>query len=74
MHNAVNQGVVRSSKNEVFRDVLLHLVGINFRICGISIDPDHPGDVFYISYVLFERSPEAVISRGVAARALVAIM
>ena len=26
---------------EIFRDALLDLVGINFRICGISIDPGH---------------------------------
>ena len=38
---------------------LLDFVGINFRICGISIDPGHPGDVFDVGYVLFERSPEA---------------
>ena len=31
---------------EVFRDDLLDLIGTNFRICGISINPGHPGDVF----------------------------
>ena len=45
-------------------DVLLDLVGINFRICGISIDPGHPRDVFDVGYVQFERSPEAAISDG----------
>ena len=45
------------------RDVLLDLVGINCCICGISIDPDHPSDVFDVGYVPFERSPEAAISR-----------
>ena len=43
----------------VFLDVLLDLVGIHFRICGISIDPGHPGDVIDVGYVPFERSPEA---------------
>ena len=28
-------------EKEVFRDALLDLVGINLRICGISIDPGH---------------------------------
>ena len=46
MRNAVNHGDVRQQEKEVFRDVLLHFVGINFRICGISIDSGHPGDVF----------------------------
>ena len=34
-----------------FLNVMLDLGGINFRICGISIDPDHPGDVFDVGYV-----------------------
>ena len=59
---------------EVFRDVLLDLVGIHFRICRILIDPGHPGDVFDVGYVPFERSSEATISRGAAAGALVAIV
>ena len=58
---------------EVFRDVLIDLVGINFGICRISLDPSHPGDVFDVGNMSFERSTEASISRG-AARALVAIM
>ena len=61
-------------QKEVFRDVLLDLVGINFRICGISIDPGYPCDVFDVGYVPFERSPEAAISGGAAAGALVAIV
>ena len=47
---------------------MLDFVGINFRICGISIDPGHPGNVFDVGYVPFERSPEA------AAGALVTIV
>ena len=43
---------------KVFRDVLLDFVGINFHKCEISIDPGHPGDVFDVGYVPFERSPE----------------
>ena len=42
-----------------FRNILLDLVCINFRICGISIDPVHLCDVIDVGYVLFERSPEA---------------
>ena len=46
-----------------FREVLLDLVGINFRNCGMSIDPGHrqatAGDVFDIGNVPFERSPSA---------------
>ena len=53
---------------------MLDFVGINFRICGISIDPGHPGDVFDVGYVPFERSPEAARSRGAAAGASVAIV
>ena len=52
----------------------VYLIGINFRICGISIDPGHPGDVFDVGYVPFERSPEVTISRGAAAGASVAIV
>ena len=74
VRNAVNLGVVHSSKNKFFWDVLLDLVGINFRICGISIVPGHRGDVFDVGNVLLERSPEAAISREVAAGALVAIV
>ena len=44
---------------EVFRDVLLDFVGINFRVCRISIDPGHPSHVFDVGYVPFEPSPEA---------------
>ena len=64
-------------QNEVFRDALLDLVGINLRICGISIDPDHRRRCFvffYVGNVPFERSPEAAISRGAAAGASVAIV
>ena len=57
-----------------FRDVLLDLIGINFRICGISINPGHPDDIFDIGYVSFERSSEAAICRGAAGGASVAIM
>ena len=74
VRNAVNRGVVRTSKKKVFRDVLLDLVGINFRICGISIDPCHPSDVFDVGYVSLERYPEAAINRGAAAGASVAIV
>ena len=59
---------------KVFRDILLDLVGVHFCICGISIDPGHPGDVFDVGYMPFERSPEAAISRGAAAGALVVIV
>ena len=58
----------------MFRDILLDLVGINFRICRISIDPGHPDDVFDVGYMTFELFPEATISRGVAAGALVMIV
>ena len=58
-----------------FLDVLLDLVGINFRICGISIDSGHPGNVFDVGNVSFERSPEAAISISCdRAGALVAIV
>ena len=50
---------------KVFRDVLLDFVGINFRICRISIDPGHPGDVFDVGYVPFERYPAAVARASV---------
>ena len=70
---AVNRGIVRSSKKKFF-EVLLDLVGINFRICGISIDPGHLGDVFDVGYVPFERCPEAAISHEAAAGASVAIV
>ena len=61
-------------QKEVFRDDSLDLIGINFRICGISIDPGHSGDVFDVGYMPFERSPEAAISRGATAGASVAIV
>ena len=48
------------AEKEVFRDVLLDFIGMNFRISGISIDPGHSGDVFEVGYVPFERSSEAV--------------
>ena len=57
-----------------FRDVLLDIVGINFRICGISIDPGHPGDVVDVGNVPFERSLEAAISRRAAGGVSVAIV
>ena len=47
---------------------MLDLVGLHFRICGILIDPGHPGDVFDVGYMPFERSLEAAISRGAAAK------
>ena len=53
---------------------MLDLVGIHFRICGISIVPGHPDDVFDVGYVPFERSPEAAISGEAAAGELVAIV
>ena len=65
MRNAVNRSINHSSKKKFF-EMLLDLVGINFRICGISIDPGHPGDVFDVGNVPFERSPEAAISCGAA--------
>ena len=53
---------------------MLDLVGINFRICGISIDPGHPGDVVDVGNVPFKQSPEAAIRRGAAGGASVAIV
>ena len=53
---------------------MLDLIGINFRICGISIDPGHSGEVFDVSYMPFERSLKAAISHEAAAGALVAII
>ena len=44
-----------------------------FSYLRILIDPGHPGDVFDIDYVPFERFMEAAISRGAAAGALVTI-
>ena len=41
-------------QKDVFRDVLLDLVGIHFRICGNLIDPGHPGNVFDVGNVPFE--------------------
>ena len=73
MRNAANRGGVRSSKKNFF-ETSFYLVGINFRICGISINSVHPGDVFDVGYVPFERSPEAAISREAAGGALVAIV
>ena len=61
-------------QKEVFRDALLDLIGINFRIYGILIDHGHPGDVFDVGYAPFERSPEAAISHGAAGGASVAIV
>ena len=52
VRNAVNRGGVRSRKKK-FRVVLLDFVGINFHICGILVDPGHPGDVFDVGYVPF---------------------
>ena len=63
-----------AAKKEVFRDILLDLIGINFRICRIFIDPSHLGDVFDVGYVPFKRSPKAAISRRAATGAFVAIM
>ena len=74
VYNAVNRGVLRCSKNKFFGDVLLDLVGINFRICGISIDPGHHRRYFYVGNVPFERSPKAAIGRGATAGALVEIV
>ena len=68
MRNAVIGSGVRSSKKKVFRDILLGLVGINFRICGILTHPGHPSDVFDVGYVPLERS------LGAVAKVLVAIM
>ena len=69
MHNAIVIAATYTA-NDVFREALLDLVGINFRNCGTSIDPGHrrvaAGDVFDVGNVLFERSPSATISRGAA--------
>ena len=52
----------------VFREVLLDLVGINFRNCGTSIGPDlrqaAAGDDFDVGNVPFEWSLSAAVSRG----------
>ena len=53
---------------------MLDLIGIHFRICGISIGSGHPGDVFDVRYVPFERSPEAAISREATGGASVTIV
>ena len=53
---------------------MLDLIGINFRNCGISIDPGIADDVFDVGNVPFERSPEAAVSHGAATGALVAIL
>ena len=74
MSNVVNRDDVRSRKKNFVGDVLLDFVGINFRICGISIDAGHPGDVFDVGYMPFERSPEAARSHGAAAGASGAIV
>ena len=62
----------------VFREVLLDLVGIHFHNCGTPIDPDHrraaAGDALDVGNVTFERSPSATDSRGAAAGALVTIL
>ena len=58
----------------IFSRRLLDFVGIIFYICIISVDPGHPGDVFDVGYVTFERSPEGARSRGAAAGALVAMV
>ena len=69
MRNAVNRGVVHSSKKDAFRDALLDLVFADFRLILFIA-----GDVFDVGNVLFERSPKAAISRGAAAGASVAIV
>ena len=60
-----NSGVITAKR--CFREVLLDLVGINFRNCGTSIDPGHrwvdAGYIFDVNNVPFERSPEAAVSR-----------
>ena len=52
-----NGGVL--AEKYVCREVLLDLVGINFRNYGISIDPVIAGDVSDVGYVPFEQPPEA---------------
>ena len=55
----VRNGIIMSvslQQKDVFREVLLDLVGINFGNCGISIDSDHAGDVFDVGFVLFEQN------------------
>ena len=59
---------------EVFRDVLLDLVGIIFVFAEFRSILIIPGDLFDVGYVPFEPSPEAGISREAAAGALVAIL
>ena len=48
-------------QKDVVREVLLDLVGINFRNCRTTIDPGHhradTGDVFDVGNVPFEQSP-----------------
>ena len=55
-------------QKDVFREVLLDLVGISFDICDISINPQGylviASDVLDVGNMPFERSPEAAISCG----------
>ena len=53
---------------------MLDLVGINLRILEFRSILVIADDVFDVSNVPFERSPEAAISRGAAAGASVAIV
>ena len=60
---ACNDNIMVASEQQknVFREVLLDLVGINFGNCVILIDPYGylviTSDVFDVGYVPFERSP-----------------
>ena len=73
--NAIIIAATQQQK-DLFREVLLDLVGIIFRNCGTSIDPGlrRAGDVFDVGNVPFEQYPSATVSRSVAAGALVAIL
>ena len=74
LRNAVNRAIVRSSKKEVFWDILLDLVCINFRICGISINPGHPSDVLTLVTCRLSDLRKPPTSRGAAAGVSVTIV
>ena len=57
MHNAI---VIAATYTTKRREILLDLIGIDFRNCGTSNDPGHrraaTGDILDIGSVPFERS------------------
>ena len=74
MRNAVNRGVVRSSKKKFFETLCFISRTYIFIFAEFRSILVIAGDVFDVGNVPFESSPEAVISRGAAAGALVAIV